>query len=254
MNFIKFLGTAGARFVMISQLRYTGGIWFSIDGVEFLIDPGPGTLLRAVKGKPKLNPSNLEFIFLSHRHLDHSCEINLMIEAMTDGGKKKKGTVFAPYDCLYEDPVILLYCREFVEKIEIIEEGKKYKVKNIEMETPVKHRHGVETYGLKIKNQNTGVISYISDTSFFKKLIDAYKNSDILIINTVLYEKRENVDHLCLYEAEEIIKNIKPKKAILTHFGMTMLKNKIWEKEKEISERVGTEVIVANDGMNFELF
>jgi len=251
MGYIKFLGTAGARFVMISQLRASGGIWFSIGKTEFIVDPGPNTLLKAVKGKPKLNPEKLSAIFLSHRHLDHSCEINLMIEAMTDGGFKKRGIVFAPSDCLNYDPVILLYCREFVEKIEIIEEGKKFLLNDIEIEIPIKHNHGVETYGFKLKTKDTK-ISYIPDTAFFPNLIDSYKDSDILIINTVLYEKKENILHLCLSEAEEIIKNIKPKKAILTHFGMTMIKNKIWEKKDEISERVKTEVIIANDGMNFE--
>ncbi|MGB9677859.1 MAG: MBL fold metallo-hydrolase, partial [Candidatus Ratteibacteria bacterium] len=242
----------GARFVMISQLRYSAGIWFSIEGMQFLVDPGPGTLLRAVKSKPKLNPLNLEGIFLSHRHLDHSCEINLMIEAMTDGGFKKKGVVFAPYDCLYIDPVILLYCRDFVEKIELVEEGKVYKLKNLNLQIPVKHKHGVDTYGFKLNFNNT-VISYLPDTSFFPELIDYYKNSQIIIINTVLYEKKENIQHLCLPEAEEIIKNIKPEKAILTHFGMSMLKNKIWEKKEQISERVGTEVIIANDGMSLDI-
>ncbi|MFN4226976.1 MAG: MBL fold metallo-hydrolase [Candidatus Ratteibacteria bacterium] len=251
MNSIKFLGTAGARFVMLSQLRSSGGLWFSINGTQFLVDPGPGTLIRALKSKPKLNPVLLDAIFLSHRHLDHSCEINLMIEAMTDGGFKKKGVVFAPYDCLYIDPVVLLYCRDYLERIEVLKEGQRYNLKNLILEIPGKLMHGVETYGFKITVNNKPV-SYIPDTSFFPELVDYYKNSEILIINTVLYEKKENVQHLCLSEAEEIIKNIKPKKAILTHFGMTMLKNKIWEKKEEISERVGTEVIIANDGMNFE--
>ncbi len=251
MNFIKFLGTAGARFVMLSQIRSSGGIWFSVDGTCFMVDPGPGTLIRAVNSKPKLNLDKMDGIFLSHRHIDHSCEINLMIEAMTEGGFKKKGIVFAPGDCVFEDPVILLYCRNFLEKLEIIEEKRSYNLKNLKIEIPVKHRHGVETYGFKLKTKDI-IISYIPDTEFFPQLIDAYRDSQILIINTVLYEKKENVQHLCLSETEEIIKNIKPKKAILTHFGMTMLKNKIWEKKDQISERVGTEVIIANDGMNFE--
>ncbi len=252
MGYIKFLGTAGARFVMISQLRYSGGIFFSIDGVNLLIDPGPGTLIRAVQSKPKLNLNNIDGIFLSHRHLDHSCEINLMIEVMTDGGFKKKGIVFAPGDCLYYDPVILLYCRNFPQKIEVIEEKKDYSLKNLKIEIPGKHRHGVETYGFKLTTEKE-IISYIPDTSFFPELIEYYKESDYLIINVVLYEKKENIQHLCLSEAEEIIKKIKPKKAILTHFGMTMIKNRIWEKKEEISERVKTEVIIANDGMSLEI-
>ena len=40
-TFIKFLGTSGARFVMIKQLRASGGIWISCQGTQVLIDPGP---------------------------------------------------------------------------------------------------------------------------------------------------------------------------------------------------------------------
>jgi len=45
-NRIIFLGTGGARVVVFKQIRASGGIWFSIDGTEFLLDPGPGALIR----------------------------------------------------------------------------------------------------------------------------------------------------------------------------------------------------------------
>ena len=90
MNFIKFLGTAGARFVVIKQLRKSGGIWISLDDTNLLIDPGPGSLVRCLSSKPKLNPTKLDGIILTHRHIDHSNDINIMIEAMTNGGHKKK--------------------------------------------------------------------------------------------------------------------------------------------------------------------
>jgi len=253
MSFIKFLGTAGARFVMLKQLRASGGIWFSIKETNFLVDPGPCCLLRCLKSRPKLLPEKLDGIFLSHKHLDHSCDINLMIEGMTEGGFKKRGIVFAPADAIENDPVILKYLRDFPEKIEIIKEGGKYYLKNLQFEIPIKHIHGVETYGFKLKCENIPIISYISDTSFFPEIIEKYNNSNILIINTVLYEKKEGVLHLSLKETEDIILNIKPQKAILTHFGMTMLKNKIWEKQEEISEKTKTEVIIAYDGMNLEI-
>ena len=48
MNKIKFLGTAGARFVVTQQLRKSGGIWLSLDGTNVLIDPGPGSLVRCL--------------------------------------------------------------------------------------------------------------------------------------------------------------------------------------------------------------
>jgi len=44
-DFIKFLGTAGARFVMIRQLRASGGLWVSANNKNILIDPGPGSIV-----------------------------------------------------------------------------------------------------------------------------------------------------------------------------------------------------------------
>ena len=73
--------------------------------------------MRCLSSKPKLNPLVLDGIILTHRHLDHSNDINVMIEAMTNGGFKKKGIVFAPSDALEEDPVILEYFRDHVDKI-----------------------------------------------------------------------------------------------------------------------------------------
>ncbi len=105
-DFIKFLGTAGARFVMIRQLRASGGLWLSAAGKNILIDPGPGSIVRCAASRPKLDPASLDAIILTHRHLDHSSDINVMIEAMTEGGFEKRGEVFCPRDALGEDAVI----------------------------------------------------------------------------------------------------------------------------------------------------
>jgi len=116
-DFVKFLGTAGARFVVIKQLRSSGGLWISIGGTNLYMDPGPGALVRCLSSRPKLNPSSLDGILLSHRHLDHSGDINVMIEAMTEGGFRKRGVLFAPRDAIEDDPVVLRYVRTYLKGI-----------------------------------------------------------------------------------------------------------------------------------------
>jgi len=140
MNTIKFLGTAGARFAVTRQLRKSGGMWLSLDDTNILIDPGPGSLIRCLSSKPKLNPMNLDAIILSHRHIDHSNDVNIIIEAMTNGGYKKKGVVFAPSDALDDDPVVLLHFRDHVEEIVKLNEGGSYKVGNLVFSTPISFR------------------------------------------------------------------------------------------------------------------
>ncbi|KPJ62747.1 hypothetical protein AMJ44_15225 [candidate division WOR-1 bacterium DG_54_3] len=216
MNFIKFLGTAGARIVVAKQLRASGGMWLSLDDTNILIDPGPGCLVRCVSSRPRLDPTKLDGIVLSHKHLDHSADINVMMEAMTMGGHTKKGIVLVPKDAVSgDDPIIYKYIRPYVSKIELLKEKGKYKIGNIEIHSPVKHIHGV-------------------------------------IIN-VLRVEPSNLDHLCIEDVKKIIKSIKPKTAILTHFGMWMIKAKPWEIAEQLSKESKTEVIAARDGMAFEV-
>jgi len=254
MDFIKFLGTAGARFVVARQLRSSGGIWLSLSGTHIHVDPGPGALVRALKSRPALDPQTLDAVFLSHKHLDHSGDVNAMIEAMTDGGFKPKGVLFAPSDALEGEPVVFRYLRSFLERVEVLRENTGYRLKNVTLSIPGRHvHHGVETYGFKLRGENGPVIGYLPDAKYEERLAGEYQGSDILIVNTVLRERRPDLEHLSLPDVEEIIKRVHPRKAILTHFGMTMLKHHPWEETAEISQRTGTEVIAASDGMMLEI-
>jgi len=231
MSRVKFLGTAGARFVVMSQLRKSGGIWLTLDKTNILVDPGPGSLVRCLSSKPRLNPRDLDGIILSHRHLDHSNDVNIMIEAMTNGGFDRRGVVFAPSDAIDTDPVILKYVRDYVEKVEVLKEKGTYNLGNISFSTPVKHlHHGVETYGINFYGKDISV-SYISDTTYFDG-IESYYNGDVLILNVVRLKKSDKIQHLSLEDAEKIISRNKPKLTVLTHFGMTMIKAKPWELAK----------------------
>jgi len=251
MDYIKFLGTGGARIVVSKQVRASGGMWLSLKGTNIYLDPGPGALVKCTSSRPALDPTKLEGIILSHKHLDHSADVNVMIEAMTEGGFRKKGILFAPEDALCSDPVVLKYVRKYLNGIQILKEGNSYNIGNISFSTPLRHIHGdVETYGLNF-NLSPYSISFVTDTRFFSQLTECYRG-DILIINVVRL-KESNFDHLCIDDARGIIKNVHPKVAILTHFGMTILRAKPWKIAEKMQNELGIRVIAARDGMKFDL-
>jgi phosphoribosyl 1,2-cyclic phosphodiesterase len=184
---------------------------------------------------------------LTHKHLDHSGDINVMIEAMTEGGFKKRGIVFAPKDALDNDPVILQYLRGFPQKIEVLRAKKTYRVGDFTFQASMRHLHPVETYGIKFTLGRMSV-GLLVDTRYFKKLSDFYK-TDLLVIGVVFLVPRPGVDHLSMVDAEKLIREIKPKRTILTHFGMSMLKVNPHIVAQELSRKVGLEVAAAYDGM-----
>ena len=233
---------------MIEQLRASGGIWVSCKDTNVLIDPGPGSIVRYALSRPKLNPTKLNGIILTHRHLDHANDINVMIEAMTEGGFKKKGVVLCPGDAMREDPIILKHVLGFPEKIGQLKAQSNYKIGEFRFKTSMRHIHPAETYGLKFNLKDTRV-ALLTDTRYFKELENFYK-VDLLIVSVVFFEPHPGIDHLCLADAEEIIHNCKPARAILTHFGRTMLKAKPHIQAGILSRRLGIKVEAAYDGMS----
>lgn len=251
-DYIKILGTAGARFVVAKQLRASAGIWLSLQGKNIYIDPGPGALVKCLSSRPKLNPLKLDAIITSHKHIDHANDINIMIEAMTDSGFNKRGTVFTTSDSLFPEPIIFRYVQEYIENIQILHEGGTYWIGNMQFTTPIRHRHPVETYGLKFLLPY-GTLSFITDTAYFPELLEGYKESDVLVVNVVRFEDNPNIYHLSFADVRQLAQNIKPKVLILTHFGITMLQKKPRKLAEQLQEEMGIRVIAATDGLTFSL-
>ena len=120
MNQLTFLGTGGARVLVFKQILASGGLWVEMEDTRIHLDPGPGALVQATKRK--LDPTKLDAILLSHRHLDHAADVNVMIEAMTTGGFNRRGAVYAPREAYEDDPIILRYLRDYVKEVHVIEE------------------------------------------------------------------------------------------------------------------------------------
>jgi ribonuclease BN (tRNA processing enzyme) len=246
---ITFLGTGGARIMVANQILASGGLWLNLSGTEILLDPGPGCIVQSTKRK--FRAEKLSAIILSHRHLDHSADVNIMVEAMTQGGLKRHGRLFVPSDALESEPVIFSYLKTYLDSIEVLQEGKSYSVGDVYFTTPIRHIHPVETYGMRFTIGERS-FSYIADSRYFDGLCNSY-GAELLIINVVFLETNHPFDHLSVPDAEHIIAELKPKVAILTHFGMSVWRAKPWELAQELSQRTGIRVLAARDGMRFDL-
>jgi len=254
-NFVKFLGTAGARFVVAKQLRYSGGTFLRLQGQKLMLDPGPGTLVRCARCRPKIDVTELDALLLTHAHIDHSNDVNILADAMMAGGFKKRGALFCPSDCLEgEHRVVLNYIRPHLERIETLEPATDYSIGPVNFRTTAPHKHSVETYGLKFEVGDK-VLAFMVDSEYFPELADSYTDADILVINVVrkYHPEDRKIQHLSVDEASEIIAAVEPEQAIITHFGMTMVKAKPWEVAEQMSDRLGIPVKAASDGMNYEL-
>ncbi len=255
MAFIKFLGTAGGRFVVARQLRYSAGIYISHEGTSLILDPGPGTLVRCARVKPAIDVTKLDGLILSHAHLDHSNDANILLDAINQGGLRKAGALFCPRDCLEGDnPVILRYLRNNLERVEILRAETGYHLGNISFWTSIRHRHPVETYGL-IFDFSGHKVGFLVDTAYFKGLAASYLGVKTLVINVVRYHPPKGylLEHLHIADVKRLLKEIAPQRAVLTHFGMTMLRARPEKVADELTWELGIPVMAAHDGLHLEV-
>ncbi len=240
------MGTAGARFMVSKQVAASGGLFVEEGTTRISLDPGPGAIVQYAKREVDL--TTLDAIVLSHRHLDHSSDINVMIEGMTDGGFQHRGRVFCPGDALDDDPVVLRYLRRFPEEIVRLEPESEYSVGGISFTTSPRHVHQAETYGFRFGDR----LGWITDSKYYDGIAEQHR-AGVMVIHTVLMECRPHLPHLCVDDVERIIGEARPDVAYLTHYGMTVWRANPHELAAGMSQRLGLDVRAAVDGLSIEV-
>lgn len=242
---VVFVGTGGGRMTTALQARATGGLWIVLDGARIHVDPGPGALVHVRSRALGLDPTTLDAVVLTHKHLDHAGDVNAMIEAMTQGGTQRRGLVLAPTDAYDGDAaVILRYVRDYPARTDVLTAGGSHKIGDLLLETPLLLRHPVETYGLRLTGRRHSV-SLVSCTGYFAELEEAFR-TDLLILN-VVYRSPRDETHLAVPDARRLIEAIRPRLAVITHFGLTMLRGRPWELAETLSQETGVRVVAARD-------
>nr|WP_321499589.1 MBL fold metallo-hydrolase [uncultured Dethiosulfovibrio sp.] len=245
-----FLGTAGTRFNVINQRRASGGMIASIKGVHIAIDPGPGALVAMCSLRPMVDPNVIQAILLTHRHIDHSGDANILAEAMTGGGKRPGGVLALPSDAIDYEPVVYGYLQRRIETIHRWETDQPISIGGTQI-TPLRLRHhGVECYGLRFHDpddydQDWGIIS---DTAFIPEIIPFFTGCKTMVINTTLLEKVDHIEHLSVPDVAKLIEELSPERLFMTHLGSRILEGSPEDLAKELSKG-DTEVKAATDGM-----
>lgn len=234
------------------QLRYglswlqNGFILKKGDNV-IAVDPGVNFVLRLTESGFDL--STITHIFISHTHLDHSADANVLMDFMIRAKASVK--IIAPKS-VYDEKVISDFHSGLKPKFPvnhsaiIIDENSKIELLDGYKMTFVKLQHSVECYGFKISGNNQNY-TYLSDTSYTRELVtknnkiisitditdymenvksksnynyikEFLKDSDVLITNidSYMYTKNSKT-HLPLLDLLEIIKDNNIKKIIIAH-------------------------------------
>lgn len=251
---ITFLGSGGGRFSAISQRRMTGG--FRIDnlgGKNYHVDPGPGALIRTYQFG--FDPRNLSGIFVSHAHTDHYNDAEILIESMTRGMTKYYGTVFGSTSVLkgFEKwgPCISSYHQSKSDTV-VLEPGVVKEVDNIKVKgTEIEHG---DPAGIGFQIDYNGFkVSYTSDTGYFEGLGEAHKGADILIASVLRPGNKSIPGHMCSRNFMDLIEEVQPKVAVMTHLGLKMISNNPVVEAKKISKQTGVKTIAAFDGLSFNV-
>jgi phosphoribosyl 1,2-cyclic phosphodiesterase len=225
-------------------------MWIRFGATQIHVDPGPGALVRAMSVVPPCDPAELDALVLSHKHLDHAGDINVMIEAMTQGGWRRRGTLLAPRDAFEGEAVIFPYAARFVETRHVVEERSgPYHINDVEIRSSIRHVHGVETYGYHF-TYGGATISYLPCGRFFDGLAQDYATHrpDVLVVNVLRYRDTMKVDHLTFDEAKYIFGVVRPKVGVMTHFSTKMLEQQPERLATELEDELGIRIFAARDG------
>jgi ribonuclease BN (tRNA processing enzyme) len=253
MTEFTFLGTCGGRFATIYQTRGTGGIYIE-DSLNISLDPGPGAILRMKENA--IDPTKIDLLLLSHSHPDHYTDADIMVEAITMGGTRRRGAVFGSKSVISGidgfDNKVSKYHLSKLENVYIARPNETQDFGDMKITaTPTIHTDpsGV---GFRIQTKD-GVLTYSGDTSLNDEIIDSYKGTRLLILAMTTPMGVKLHHHLSPEDAVVILKEVKPEMVLLTHFGLRAINEGTDNIAQWIKENSGIETVAAEDEMKVRM-
>jgi len=243
--------------MMHTQVRKTGGLFFDLDDVEFIIDPGPGALVHA--HSLKLKPEAWNGVFVSHLHPDNCSDANVLLDGMKESFLVAEQHCILPKEKLKSRmdyyPCISVYHQKLVKYLYPVKHNDFVNIKNLEI-TVAKSNHSDPTVGFLIKHPKI-TIGYPADGFYYSGQEKHYEGCDLLILNVLVPkgEKPDEEKHMSVDDAIKFVKGMsaKPKLIVVQHLSFWMLRNNIWKQTKIIQDATKIRTIHAEDFMEVDL-
>ncbi len=230
------------RSVNPKDKRLRSSVLIETEGKVFAIDAGPDFRQQMLRE----SVMRLDGIFLTHEHKDHVGGLDdirsfnyFQQRPMEIYGEKRT------LDLLKSKEFSYVFTKDKYPGIPEMNlnyiDSNRFYINDIQI-TPIRGLH----HKLPVLGYRIGGFTYITDMNFIENAEkEKMKNSDVLVLNAL--RKEPHISHFTLSQALEVICELKPKRAFLTHISHSMGLHELVQKE------LPENVFFAFDGLVIEI-
>ncbi len=241
-----------------SLKRSSCSVLLQIDHTKLLFDSGSGTMRRLLEAG--ITIFDLNYIFYSHFHPDHTAElVPLLFATKYPESHRRKTPItimagrgfegfFAGLKAVYGQWIEL--ATGLLEMMELANDSRdSYRFPDFTVESaPMEHNE--ESIAYRITNASGYSVVYSGDTSYNENLIDLAKSTDLLICESAMPDDKGVKGHLTPSLAGEIATRAGVAKLVLTHFYPECDRVDI---EQECRKTYSGALVLAEDLMRIEV-
>lgn len=251
---VKILGTGTSQGVPViacrckvcqstdpNDKRLRAAVLIEADGVNIVIDAGPDFRQQMLREKVK----DLDAILITHEHRDHIAGLddvrafNFMNHKPIDIFAEKRVQEVIKSEFFYSFEEKKYPGAPQINLNELNEEA--FTIKGVKI-IPIRAFH----YKLPVFGFRIGDFSYITDANYIsEEEKEKLHGTKYFVINAL--RKQKHISHYCLSESLELIKELSPKRAYITHISHQM------GLHHDVNEELPRSISLAYDGLHFEI-
>jgi ribonuclease BN (tRNA processing enzyme) len=238
--------------------RSSPAFWLQTSAGTILLDMGADASHRMAQ--EQLNWPELDAIWISHFHLDHSAGLAPFLFSIKwapqTQNRAKPLSVFGPrglVDVVHkidEANNFWLFEQPFEVRIREVESDVEFEMlPNVSART-LTTPHTKESLALKLKDEDGSSLVYTSDTGISKELIPFSKGVAVLLMESSFRRNKPVQTHLELLEAMDIAAACEPGRLVLTHLYPEWDRFDLVREAKQLWPGI---TIEATDGLRLEI-